>query len=85
MPQKCFRHFIAGENGVVAPSSAPILVMVARSGTVKVLTPSGIFNNLAYPTLYSQEAQDFQDNIFCRDPRRQFASNFTCTTLGMVK
>ena len=38
-----------GNTEVVAPSSAPILVMVARSGTVRVFTPSPAYS-IIFPT-----------------------------------
>ena len=42
--KKAFVISSDGKTEVVAPSSAPMLVMVARSGTERVLTPSPVYS-----------------------------------------
>ena len=55
---------------VVAPSSAPMLVMVARSGTVSVATPSPPYSMiLPTPPFTVSSAQNLQDDVLCAKPR----------------
>ena len=55
-----------GNTEVVAPSSAPILAMVARSGIVRLSTPSpGVFHHLAHAALDGQAAQQLQNHVLC--------------------
>ena len=75
-----------GKIEVVAPSSAPMLVMVARSGTDRVLTPSPrVLDDLADAALDGHLAQNFEDDVLCGDPRPTACrSALTRTILGMV-
>ena len=54
---------------VVAPSSAPMLVMVARSGTLRVAAPlAAVLDDFAYPALHGHAAQDLEDHVFGGNP-----------------
>ena len=47
---------------VVAPSSAPILVMVARSGTERLATPAPPYSMIVpHAALDGEDPQHFQD------------------------
>ena len=74
-----------GKMEVVAPSSAPILVMVARSGTESVATPSPPYSMiLPNAALDREAAQHFQNNVLGRDPRRELAGEVDADHLRHV-
>ena len=63
-----------GKMEVVAPSSAPILVMVARSGTLRLRDArAGVLDDLADAALDGQPAQHLEDDVLGADPGLQLA------------
>ncbi len=58
-----------GKTEVVTPSSAPMFVIVARSGTERVLTPSPPYS-MTVPTLplVVRSLEDREDHVLGRDP-----------------
>ena len=58
-----------GKMEVVAPSSAPMLVMVARSGTVKALhAGSAVLEDPADAALDREPSQELEDDVLGADP-----------------
>ena len=68
---------------VVAPSSVPMLVMVARSGTDRVLTPAPPYSmTLPTPPLTDRMPQHLQDDVLGGDPGAQLAGQIDLDDLG---
>ena len=75
-----------GKIEVVAPSSAPMLVMVARSVAERLFTPGPVYSRIL-PTaaLDRQAAQNLQDDVLGGDPGLESCPlSSTRKTLGMV-
>ena len=67
--RKCPGTSSLGKIDVVAPSSAPMLVMVARSGTVRVLTPSPEYSKiLPTPPLTVRRLEELEDDVLGAGP-----------------
>jgi len=63
-----------GKIDVVAPSSAPILVMVALSGTVKLFTPGPpYFESLGHSSFHGEVTKHLENDILCADPGRSLS------------
>ena len=72
-----------GNTEVEAPSSAPMLVMVARSGTDRDLTPSPVYSMiLPTPPFDGQAAQHLQNHVLGRDPGLQLTGQTDADDLG---
>ena len=76
----------AGKMEVVAPISAPILVMVARSETVRVRAPGPTYSNtFPRPPLIPTRRSISRITSLALQPGFKCPTRFTFTTLGMVR
>ncbi len=74
-----------GKMDVVAPSSAPILVMVARSGTERFLTPSPPYSRiLPTPPLTESRRRICRITSLAPTHGGSLPVRFTCRIFGMV-